>query len=70
MKTGPVWYVPEEIAIWHVFLPMRGQIIFGRMSPRTGSMSLSFEAVFDKAQQADFWLVKYDRDRDMTLDDC
>ena len=32
-------------------------------------MSLSFEAVFDKAQQADFWLVKYNRDRDMTLDD-
>ena len=69
MKTGPVWYVPEEIAIWHVFLPMQGQIIFGRMFRKRDLCLSLFEAVFDKAQQADFWLVKYNRDRDMTLDD-
>lgn len=35
----------------------------------SGSVPLSFETVFDKAGDADFWLVKYNRDRDMTYAD-
>lgn len=51
------------------FFADAGADYFWKDVPQTGSLSLSFEAVFDKAQQADFWLVKYNRDRDMTLDD-
>jgi len=32
-------------------------IIYGRKSEGKGSLSLSFESVFDKAQNADFWIA-------------
>lgn len=69
MKTGPVWYVPGGNSYMARFFADAGADYFWKDVPQTGSLSLSFEAVFDKAQQADFWLVKYNRDRDMTLDD-
>ena len=35
----------------------------------SGSVPLAFETVFDKAGDADVWLVKYNRDRDMSYAD-
>lgn len=34
----------------------------------SGSIPLSFETVFDRGQDADFWLFKYNRQQDKTLD--
>ena len=35
----------------------------------SGSVPLAFETVFDKAGDADVWLVKFNRDRDMSYAD-
>ncbi|WP_455498148.1 ABC transporter substrate-binding protein [Coprobacter sp.] len=69
MKTGPVWYVPGGNSYMARLFADAGADYFWKNVPQTGSLSLSFEAVFDKAHQADFWLIKYNRDKEMTLTD-
>lgn len=69
VKTGPVWYVPGGNSYMARLFSDAGADYFWKDVPQTGSLSLSFEAVFDKAHQADFWLIKYNRDRDMTMAD-
>lgn len=34
--------------------------------PNSGSVPLSFEAVFDQGQDADYWLIKYNQATDKT----
>ena len=69
MKTGPVWYVPGGNSYMAQLFADAGADYYWKDVPQSGSLSLSFEAVFDKAHEADFWLIKYNRDKDMTLDD-
>lgn len=69
MKTGPVWYVPGGNSYMARLFADAGADYFWKDVPQTGSLSLSFESVFNKARQADFWLVKYNRAEDMTLGD-
>lgn len=35
----------------------------------SGCIPLAFETVFDKAGDADVWIIKYNRDRDMSYSD-
>ena len=44
-----------------------GADYFWKDDEHAGSLALSFESVFDKAQSADFWLFKYSAPTDITL---
>ena len=36
--------------------------VYKRQDEHSGSVPLAFETVFDKGQNADFWLIKYNQD--------
>lgn len=66
LKSGTAWYVPGgKSTISGLYKDAGGNYIF-RDNNRSGSIPLSFETVFDKAQNADIWLIKYNRDNEMT----
>ena len=66
LKMGSVWYVPggqsTQGKLWadaNVAYPYADD-------SHSGSLALSFEAVFDKAGDADIWVMRYNRPQDMT----
>ena len=66
LKTGSVWYVPggqsTQGKLWadaNVAYPYADD-------SHSGSLALSFEAVFEKAGDADIWVMRYNRPQDMT----
>ena len=61
MKIGSVWYVPggqsTQGKLWadaHAVYPYADD-------SHSGSLALSFEAVFDKAGDADIWVIRYNQ---------
>ncbi len=69
LKSGSAWYVPGgRSTIGRLFQDACGRYAFAD-DTHSGSVPLAFETVFDKAGDADVWLVKYNRDRDMTYAD-
>ena len=63
------WYAPGgRSTIGRLFQDACGRYAFAD-DTHSGSVPLAFETVFDKAGDADVWLVKYNRDRDMTYAD-
>ncbi|UUC47266.1 ABC transporter substrate-binding protein [Flavobacterium cerinum] len=54
------WYLPQGDSWAAVFLKDANANYLWKDSKGTGSASLSFEAVFDKAQNADFWIAPGD----------
>lgn len=61
LKTGSVWYVPggqsTQGKLWadaHAVYPYADD-------SHSGSLALSFEAVFDKAGDADIWVIRYNQ---------
>ena len=66
MKTGSVWYVPggqstqgKLFADAHAYYPYADDT-------HSGSLALSFEAVFDKCGEADVWIFRYNQPTPMT----
>jgi len=66
MKTGSVWYVPggqstqgKLFADAHAYYPYADDT-------HSGSLALSFEAVFDKCGEADVWIFRYNQPIPMT----
>ena len=51
-----VWYVPQGDSWGSLFLRDAQTNYLWKDSEGTGGLSLSFEAVFEKAQNADFWI--------------
>ncbi len=65
-KTGSVWYCPGgESTVGRMIADAHGQYAFAR-DKHSGSLSLSFEQVLDKAGNADVWAFKYDGAQPMT----
>jgi len=58
-KFGQVWYVPGGRSYIGTFLRDAGANYLWRDIPKSGSLPLAFEAVYEKAEKADFWLIKY-----------
>lgn len=54
------WYLPQGDSWAAVFIKDANANYLWKDSKGTGSASLSFEAVFDKAQNADFWIAPGD----------
>lgn len=66
LKSGSAWYVPGgRSTVGRLFSDACGRYAFAD-DTHSGSVPLSFETVFDKAGDADVWIIKYNRDRDMT----
>lgn len=69
LKSGSAWYVPGgRSTIGRLFQDACGRYAFAD-DTHSGSVPLAFETVFDKAGDADVWLVKYNRDHDMSYAD-
>lgn len=69
-KTGDVWYIAGGKSYMGQFLQDAGAAYLWDELKQTGAAPLSFENVFAKAAEADFWLLKYNNARaDMTYKD-
>lgn len=68
-RTGAVWYVPGGKSYMATLFSDAGAIYPWSDNTNTGSIPLSFETVFEKGQDADFWLIKYNADKNMTYND-
>ena len=67
LKSGSAWYVPGgRSTTGKLYMDAGGDYLFSHY-PNSGAVPLSFETVFDKAQNADIWLMKYNHPTDKTL---
>ncbi|MBQ8502060.1 MAG: ABC transporter substrate-binding protein [Bacteroides sp.] len=66
LKTGSAWYVPGgNSTTGRFYSEAGGEYLFADYQ-QSGAVPLSFETVFDKAQKADVWLIKYNQPTDKT----
>ena len=66
-KSGSAWYVPGgRSTTGKLYMDAGGDYLFAHY-PNSGAVPLSFETVFDKAQDADVWLMKYNHPTDKTM---
>ena len=67
LKSGSAWYVPGgRSTTGKLYRDAGGDYVFDHY-PNSGAVPLSFETVFDKAQEADVWVMKYNQPTDKTL---
>ena len=69
LKTGQVWYVPGGESYMGCLFKDAGAQYLWEDTPETGSLPLAYEAVFEKASDADYWLIKYATQKTMTYKD-
>ena len=65
-KLSSVWYQPGGNSYMACLLKDAGADYIWKNDSHTGSIALSFETVFEKAHQADIWLIKYNNEKDLT----
>lgn len=69
LKYGAVWYVSGAYTpMGRLYEDACGRYAFADLK-QSGAVPMSFEAVYDKAGESDFWIIKYNRPQDMTYDD-
>lgn len=69
MKIGAAWYVPGGKSVTgKLYSDAGGHYAFDYID-NSGSVPLSFETVYDKAKDADVWLIKYNTAQDKTYRD-
>ena len=67
LKSGSAWYVPGgRSTTGRLYHDAGAEYAFNHYL-NSGAVPLSFETVFDKAQDADIWLMKYNHATDKTL---
>ena len=69
LKNGSAWYVPGGRSTTGRLLEDAYSDYAFAKDAHSGSVPLPFETVFEKAGDADIWLIKYNRQRDMTYAD-
>ena len=67
VKSGSAWYVPGGRSTTGKLYKDAGADYLFSHYPNSGAVPLSFETVFEKAEDADFWLMKYNHPSDKTL---
>ena len=67
--TGSVWYVPGGKSTIGQMIQDAGGDYPWACDEHSGSVSLPFEAVLEKAGEADVWLFRYSSDHDITPDE-
>lgn len=65
--TGSVWYVPGGRSTIGRMLQDAGAMYAWSADEHSGSVSLPFEAVLERAGEADVWLFRYSADHAITL---
>ena len=65
-KSGPGWFVPGGNSYMANFYKDAGAHYLWSDNKSAGSVSLSFEEVFDKAHEARFWLLKHNGSETLT----
>ena len=65
-KTGATWFVPGGESYMARLFADAGADYLWKDDRHAGSLALTFESVFDRAREADFWLFKYSAPNDMT----
>ncbi len=66
MRYGSIWYMPGGKSYMAYLLKDAGASYCWESDTTTGSVSLSFETVLERAEKADCWLIKYNQSNDMT----
>jgi len=64
--TGSVWYVPGGRSTIGCMIADAGGRYLWADDPHSGSVPLPFEAVLERAGDADVWLFRYSADRDIS----
>ncbi|MDR0732734.1 MAG: ABC transporter substrate-binding protein [Dysgonamonadaceae bacterium] len=64
---GGLWYLPGGNSYMAHFFRDAGADYLWKENTQTGSVALSFEAVLEKAEKADCWLIKYNAPNELTL---
>ena len=67
LKSGSAWYVPGGRSTTGKLYKDAGADYLFAHHPNSGAVPLSFETVFEKAEGADIWLMKYNHPTDKTL---
>ena len=66
LKNGSAWYVPGgKSTSARIYADAGANYVFAD-DEHSGPVPLAFETVFDKGQNADFWLIKYNQAIDKT----
>lgn len=69
LKTSSTWYTPGgKSTIARIYADAGASYIFGE-DTNSGSLPFPFEVIFEKGQQADFWLIRYNQPADKTYDE-
>lgn len=69
LKSGATWYVPGgRSTVGRTFADAGADYVFSDLK-NSGSSPLSFETVYEKAKDADIWLIKYNMPEDKTYRD-
>ena len=67
LKSGSAWYTPGgRSTTGRLYKDAGAEYLFAHY-PNSGAVPLSFETVFEKAEGADIWLMKYTHPMDKTL---
>ncbi len=66
LKSSSAWYVPGARSTLARFYADAGANYVFADDGHSGSVPLAFETVFDKGQDAEFWLIKYNQTADKT----
>jgi iron complex transport system substrate-binding protein len=66
---GNIWYQPNGHSTVGTLLKDAGGNFLFNYLEGTGSTGLTVETVLDKAQDADFWLIKYGQNSDLSYDE-
>lgn len=69
LKFGSTWYVPGGNSTIGRLLADAGAAYVFADTNESGSIPMAPEAVFDKAIDADFWIIKYNQATDKTYDE-
>lgn len=68
LKSSSAWYLPGGRSYMAGYFKDAGADYLWADDQRSGSVPVSFETVFNKAKDADFWLFKYNKKKDLTLE--
>lgn len=68
LKSSSAWYVPGGQSTTGILCRDAGARYVFANDTHSGSIPLSFETVFSRACDADYWLFKYNRPQAMTYD--
>ncbi len=66
MKEGSAWHVPGGRSTWAELFKDAGISYAFADNGASGSVTPSFETVFSRCGEADFWMLKYGRSSDIT----